>query len=75
MTNIPENGFVLLPAEEIDSASREQVHVTVRLVGRDSAGVGRLLDLIECAAMLGSVGCEIEAPGYFQSFYGWEKRL
>lgn len=70
---LPQDGLVLLAPEEIDNASRNELSVTLRLVGRDSVVIGRLLDLIEHAAGLGGIECAVEAPGYRQVFYGWEK--
>lgn len=70
---LPQDGLVLLASEEIDDAHRDELSVTLRLVGRDSVVVGRLLDLIGHAAGLGGIECAIEAPGYRRVFYGWEK--
>lgn len=70
----PDPAFTLLPAEEVVAAAREDLTVTLTLAGRDSAVVGRLLDLIGHAARLGGIECAVQAPGYYLSFYGWEKK-
>lgn len=70
---MPQDGLVLLPSDEIDEASRDELVVTLRLVGRDSVSIGRFLDVLGHLAPLGGISCAVEAPGYRQVFYGWEK--
>lgn len=66
--------FTLLPAEEVDQAARMEVDVSLTIAGRDSAVVGRLLDLIEHAVRLGGMEATMVVPGYHnRAFYGWEK--
>lgn len=74
MTQLPP-GAVLFTAEEIDEAAHEDLVVTMTLSARDSAAVGRFLDLIEHAARLGEIMCDLAVPGYHQVFYGYEKEL
>lgn len=62
-------GFALVEAVEDESAP--VTVVTLRLSGQPVV-MGRLLDLIEHAARLGNLACEVEAPGFHQAFYGWE---
>jgi hypothetical protein len=68
------HGLTLLPAEEVDEASSQQVAVTMTIGARDSAVVGRFLDLIEHAARLAAIDCALDIPGWQRQFYGWDKR-
>lgn len=72
---MPEDGLVLLASEEIDEASRDELVVTLHLNGRDPVAIGRFLDLVEHLAPYGGIACTVDAPGYRQAFYGWEKVL
>jgi hypothetical protein len=72
MTDL-DSSVTFLPPEEIDAAARDELTVTLRLVGRDPVAVGRFLDLVEHLAPFGGIECTVDAPGYRQAFYGWEK--
>jgi hypothetical protein len=68
---VTDQSFTLLPEPEV---SDETLDITLRITGRNSAVIGRFLDLIEHAAALGALGCVVTAPGYQQAFYGWERQ-
>jgi hypothetical protein len=74
MTTVPEQGFTLLADDDVESGTRDELTVTMTVVGRDSAAIGRWLDVVGHAARLGGIECEIDAPDYHQVFYGWERR-